>query len=121
MDTIAPRPLTQHEIDIVREALKVALVPSLATAPPFSPESMRVVCRCPCGCASVGFVPEDKEVALNATLLADADASTPTGQPVGVIIWGTPDKVTGLEVHWWLAEGAPLPTAGTLRARAADA
>lgn len=115
MDPVEPRPITQQEIAAIREAFAVAAVqggPSLSEA---ILAKLHVVCRCPCGCASVGFVPEPLEISLSAKVIADAEGLAPNGESLGFMVWGTPEQVTSIEVYWVLTEGAPLPAPGSLR------
>jgi hypothetical protein len=56
-----------------------------------------VVAKCECGCASVDFDAPPREE--RATLVADGTAQTSRGGQVGVIVWGRPDAITGLEIY----------------------
>jgi hypothetical protein len=59
-------------------------------------EDLRVVGQCECGCDSVDFVPSNAE---HSRPIADGLAATPNGGMVGVIVWGTDDAVTSLEIY----------------------
>ncbi len=50
-----------------------------------------------CGCDSVDFVEQDK--IQQAKPIADGIGSTPRGGKVGVIVWGTPEVIIGLEIY----------------------
>jgi hypothetical protein len=58
---------------------------------------LRVVGKCDCGCDSVDFVEQGK--IKHAKPIADGIGSTSRGGKVGVIIWGTPEVITGLEIY----------------------
>jgi hypothetical protein len=61
--------------------------------------SLQVVARCECGCASVDFdAPASDQ---HSTVVADGIGHTPRGGQVGVIVWGRPDAITGLEIYDW--------------------
>ena len=91
------RCITAEEVAVIRAALdKAAAAPeyrSLAS----ELEHFRVIERCPCGCDSVDFVEYDP--ADPAKPIAQATGTTARGGAVGLIVWGTPQRVTGLEVY----------------------
>ena len=58
---------------------------------------LRVVDRCGCGCDSVDFKPYDHE--RRPKPIADGTGETPMGGQVGVIVWGTAESITGIEVY----------------------
>ena len=60
-------------------------------------EELRVVGRCPCGCASLYFEPEEQRGDLER--LADELAVYPDGHQAGLILWGREGKVVWLEVY----------------------
>lgn len=66
-------------------------------------EGLRVIERCGCGCESVDFRVHDPE--RPAKPIASGIGRTHSGAEVGVIIWGTVETVTGIEVYslgeWW--------------------
>ena len=106
MRTRPNRPINDDEVRVIRTALQrcpeipeaAALVPTLG--------DLRVVGGCECGCASVDFAvakPEQrKPIADGLGMLAD-------GERVGVIVWGTSDAVTGLEIYDMSASATGLP------------
>jgi hypothetical protein len=55
-----------------------------------------VVDQCNCGCASVDFAFAGEE---RPRPIADGVATTPAGGGVGVIVFGTADAITGLEIY----------------------
>jgi hypothetical protein len=94
--TVTPRLISPTEVAVIRAALERApraLSPA-RLLPPI--EELRVVGRCKCGCDSVDFIPVEME---RSRPIAEAIATTPSGGTVGVIVWGTNESVTGLEVY----------------------
>jgi hypothetical protein len=91
------RPITAAEVAVIRAALeRAATVPGyLALAEGLS--ALCVIDQCPCGCDSVDFAEHDPE--NPAEPIADAIGETPAGGMVGVIVWGLPARVTGLEIY----------------------
>lgn len=67
---------------------------------------LRVVGGCECGCASVDFVITTPE---HRRTIADGLGILANGERVGVIVWGTPNAVTGLEIYDMSATAAGLP------------
>ena len=105
------RPLSAHEIEIVTWMLAHASGPLEHLANTTS--SLRVVGRCACGCPSVNF--EIGGQALPNAPLADATGQTADGIEVGVILWGRPDAVTGLEFYEMDRPIRSLPLTTTLK------
>jgi hypothetical protein len=60
-------------------------------------DSLRVIGRCDCGCASVDFEVEGQSPP--AKQVADATGTTPAGGKVGVIVWAIDERLTGLEIY----------------------
>ncbi len=90
------RPISAQEIEVLRMTLA-----RTAAAPEFkrltaSTDHLRVVGKCDCGCDSVDFVEQGK---TQSKPIADGIGSTSRGGKVGVIVWGTSDMITGLEVY----------------------
>jgi hypothetical protein len=91
------RAVTPDEIAVLRTALERAPAsPSLSSLGD-DLAGLRVIERCPCGCDSVDFAEPDFD--RPAKPIADAIGTTRTGGMVGVIVWGTEEAVTGLEVY----------------------
>jgi hypothetical protein len=65
-----------------------------------------VVDQCHCGCASVDFARNSSE---HPQPIADGIGITPSGDRVGIIIWGVNDAITGLEVYDMSASVSDLP------------
>jgi hypothetical protein len=112
---ITPRPVTPEEVAVIRAAL--AQVPSRTPAGPLRKalEDLEVVGRCDCGCDSVDFVPSVSD--LHSRPIADGMGTTASGGTVGVIVWGTDDAVTSLEIYdLGAGEAGPrLPVPETIR------
>ena len=91
------RDITAEEKAVIRAALdKAAVAPehvSLASAL----AHFRAIKRCGCGCDSVDFAEYDP--ANPPKPIAHATGTTARGGTVGVIVWGTPHGVTGLEIY----------------------
>jgi hypothetical protein len=92
-----PRSITQGELAVLRatleKAAKVPLDPDVLAGL----GSLRVIGGCECGCDSVDFAEHDPE--RPSRPIADGTGNTPAGGDVGIIIWGTDDAVTGIEVY----------------------
>ena len=91
------RAISPAEITVVQVMLKRA-----AVAPEYSRlgsdlNRLRVVERCSCGCDSVDFKRDDPQTRPKP--IADDTGETIAGGQVGVIIWGTSEAVTGIEVY----------------------
>jgi hypothetical protein len=109
------RRITPEEVAVIRSALERA-----AVAPEFSAlssglESLRAVGKCSCGCDSVDFAEHDP--ARPSKPIGDGIGTTPAGGTVGVIVWGRPEAVTGLEVYDLGAgeDDLKLPVPGSIR------
>lgn len=82
---------------MIRATLAQAPIQPLEDSVLSSIPKLMVVSRCECGCASVDFeaAPSDQY----SQPVGDGIGITARGGQVGVIIWGRPDAVTGLEVY----------------------
>lgn len=110
---IAVRAITPEEIAVLRRAVQVgsitgADVPSLEGV-----ESLQVVGRCACGCASVDF--QHLRPGQLPSLVADASGETPTGECVGVLVFASEGIFAGLEIVSYSDTPAPLPAPSTVR------
>jgi hypothetical protein len=96
------RLITPQEVAVIRATLGRA--PKEAVLPHVTPSlgTLRAIGQCGCGCDSVDFVPHDPSHMSHP--IADGSGKTPAGGDVGVIVWGHPDSVTGLEIY---SLGAP--------------
>jgi hypothetical protein len=100
------RPINDDEVRVIRTALeRCAEIPNASALVP-TLSNLRVVGGCECGCASVDFdvtAPEQKRP------IADGLGLLSNGKRVGVIVWGTPDAVRGLEIYDMSATVRDLP------------
>jgi len=72
-----------------------------------------VVARCECDCARVEFA-KSSEMS-RSRVLADALAKTSGGNRVGVLVWGTEEVLTGLEIYTMSApDDGSLPLTGSV-------
>ncbi len=94
-----PRPLEDNERELI-EAL-LGAVQAGAGRYLGQLESLEVVGSCRCGCPSIDLRVASKPSNGKATPLILADAESPGGEPVGVILWVRGGCLSGLEVHPW--------------------
>ena len=89
------RPLSDEEEAIVRWLIERTdpLLSRLSS----TVSKLRVVDRCGCGCPSVDFEVDGQRPP--AQPIANAAGATVDGDEVGVILWGTAEAITGLEVY----------------------
>jgi hypothetical protein len=100
------RPINDDEVRVVRTALqRCAEIPEASALVP-SIGDLRVVGGCECGCTSVDFVITTSE---QRRPIADGLGILANGERVGVIVWGTPKTVTGLEIYDMSATATDLP------------
>ena len=109
-----PRPLTVDEHDLIEAML--GAVRSGVSRYIKQLESAEVIGGCGCGCPSIDLIVASAvtEAAPSPVLLADAES--PEGVQVGVILWARDRCLSGLEVHPW--DGSDvirLPHPETLR------
>ena len=99
------RPITDDEIAVVRAALERC--PETPAAHELLPtvSSLHVVDQCQCGCPSVDF---ERSCSEHPRPLADGLGITPSGDQVGLIIWGVSDAITGLEIYDMSASASEL-------------
>jgi hypothetical protein len=58
---------------------------------------LKVIGRCECGCAAIDLdaLPSGQP----SIPIADGTGTTLSGGQVGVIVWGRPEAITGLEIY----------------------
>lgn len=110
---VAVRAITPAELAVLSRAVQVgsiggADVPSLDGA-----ESLRVIGRCTCGCASIDF--QHPRPGQLPGLVADASGETGTGERVNVLVFASEGQFTGLEIVSYTDDPAPLPIPSTIR------
>jgi len=94
-----PRPLTPNEHDLI-EAL-LGAVRSGVSRYIAQLESLKVVGGCRCGCPSIDLELASAGSNGMPTPVILADAESPEGVPVGVILWSRGGRLSALEVHPW--------------------
>ncbi len=91
------RKINIQEINIIRQALaRTAVSPEIIKLET-TVEGLTVVGKCDCGCDSVDF--QEHNAVPDIKPIADGTGITPKGGVVGVIVWGTPKIITGLEIY----------------------
>jgi hypothetical protein len=110
--TVENRPIRTSESDVVLAALRRAPTGVIPPALMETVPTLRVIGRCECGCPTVDFEPS--EDAVPSRPIADGIGRTSSGTEVGIIVWGTEDKITGLELYELGTPVTELPEAGTI-------
>lgn len=109
-----PRPLTADEHDLIEAML--GAVRSGVSRYIGQLESAEVVGSCGCGCPSIELTVDSAGAGSSPIPVILADAESPEGVPVGIILWARGGCLSGLEVHPW--DGSDvirLPHAESLR------
>lgn len=91
------RPIRQSELDVIRATLACASVVPVDKTAEDTIATLQVVSRCGCGCATVDFAEPASD--QRSSVVAEGVGNTPKGGLVGVIVWGRPDAITGLEIY----------------------
>ncbi len=108
------RPISTAERVVLERAVTLAPAAGVAIPPLAGIDSLQVVGRCDCGCASVDFAHlPGREI---ATLVADAMAENPAGEHVNVLVWAYRGAFSGLEIVGYSDRPTALPVAETVRA-----
>jgi hypothetical protein len=112
--TMTPRKILPLEAEVILRALDkcpaAPVTPSLLA----TVTTLEVASRCECGCDTVNFIGWGQ--AGPPQILADGVADTPDGKAIGVIVFGTPNQITCLEVYSYDDEPARLPRVDSIRA-----
>ncbi len=103
-----PRPISPELVVIIQTMLEKFALHAVSPAAIESVPSLTVHSRCTCGCASVEFV-TPFPAARASQIVADAVATMPGGERVGLMVWASPDAILGFEIY----ECDPYPL-GTL-------
>ena len=90
------RAIRQEEAEVLRAAIEKAALVSISPEVLSSIPQLTIVGRCECGCPSIHF---DDRSPLKSTVLAHGVGKTPAGGSVGILVWGRPDAITGLEIY----------------------
>jgi hypothetical protein len=93
---VVDRGISPMEIAVIRATIERAPEASGWAARAVPLGDLRVIGQCSCGCDSVEFTKHDP--ARPPRPVAQGLGTTPAGAEGGVIVWGTDDAVTGLEV-----------------------
>ena len=91
------RGIRSREAAVVRTTLERASTLDKCRGLIAQVEALRVVGGCECGCDSVDFEPNGQ--APPAQIIADAIGTTPVGGQVGVLIWGSEERIGSLEIY----------------------
>ena len=113
------RPVSVAEVAVLRASIERAA--KLAGAELLIPtlDALRAVGRCECGCDTVDFAAPSR---APGSQVADGIGTTPNGGAVGVIVWGTLEGITSLEVYDLGAgdDDLRLPTPESIHSWATD-
>ena len=91
------RPITPDEMAVIRVTLERAAVATESRSLGSDLDHLRVVERCGCGCDTVEFAAPGLQ--HRPVPIADGTGKTASGGAVGIIIWGTDQAITGIEVY----------------------
>jgi hypothetical protein len=91
------RPISSAELAVLRAAFAVGSQVPDSERFTRTADKLWVVAGCACGCDTVDFRRSDTSRPYGP--LADAYGTTPGGGEVGVIVFGTDDEITCLEVY----------------------
>ena len=105
MKEVPARPLTAHEAEVLDLALQRGAVVSVPDSVLRGVLSLEVVGVCTCGCRSIYFAGESRK----DKRLADTWGHTADGKRIDVLVWGSEEKVTSLDLVDYLSTGE-LPT-----------
>jgi hypothetical protein len=109
----SPRPLSSEEHDLIEAML--GAVRSGVSRYIGQLEVAEVISTCGCGCPSINLIAESTDTDNPPMPVILADAESPEGVAVGVILWARGGCLSGLEVHPWDgAKAIRLPRPETL-------
>ena len=114
MPFVPPRKISNDEAAVLAAALTRAQIRQPNHIDVDSLNALWVHSKCACGCASIGFLPESEKAPKDTRLLADGQGLSQEGEEIGVLVYGTDERVVELEVYWYETAGAPLPRANTI-------
>jgi hypothetical protein len=107
------RPISGAEAAVIQRALEVAGTEDATPGLAEQISQLRVVGHCGCGCASVDF--RDPTHGQKAVIVADAVASMPDGEDIGLLVWALDDQLSSLEVYSYSDHPASLPVPESIR------
>jgi hypothetical protein len=99
---------------VIDRALEVCPVGSVTSAQRNSVSLLEVVTSCGCGCDTVEF--DGIDWSDPPAVIADGTGNTADGKSVGILVFGTIDRITCLEVYSFDDEPARLPDLDSIRA-----
>jgi hypothetical protein len=93
------RPLTHHERALLKWLLQHG-TPEAKTYLPQLPH-VTVISRCPCGCPTIDLAVNGQTAPIEttATVLADIQATSPEGIPVGILLFARQGLLDTLEIY----------------------
>ena len=97
MRPVHPRSTTSEESVVLRTALSITSGEDSLRDLAATLEDLVVTAVCECGCASVSFGPEPEPG--DSRPIADCIGRTPDGGDVGVLVWASRERLSGLEVY----------------------
>jgi hypothetical protein len=109
---MTPRPISSQELDVIRRALQVCRTGDALPVHDSVASELLVASSCGCGCDTVEFKRTDGDV---AAVIADGLGDTSDGKGVGIIVFGTPETITCLEVYSFDDAPARLPILDSIR------
>lgn len=110
---IAVRTISADERKIIERAIRFAPASGAEAISLSKLDSLQVVGKCPCGCASIDFhhTQSDK----TPRLIADAIGETASGAQVSILVFALDDEIVTLEIVSFDAHPASLPVPSTVR------
>lgn len=109
---MTPRPISPQELEVVRRALEACRTNSALPSHYAKAPALVVTSLCGCGCDTVEFRGAGGEV---AAIIADGLGEAADGSGVGLIVFGTSDTITCLEVYSFDDNPAKLPRLDSIR------
>lgn len=106
------RPISSAESEVVLAALRRAPAGTVSPALADAVGHLTVIGRCECGCPSIDFA--SRAELGQARPIADGIGRTAGGAQVGILVWGTDEAITGLEVYELGEPAVELPDPHTI-------
>jgi hypothetical protein len=106
------RPISPAEVDVIRAALSRTGVAPFSSKATESVKDLFVFGGCKCGCQSVDFERDPKD---KGRILADGIGRTSKDTEVGIVVWGTLERVKGLEIYELGAPALGLPVPDSIK------
>ncbi len=93
------RPLTEHERTLLEWLLNHGTPEAKAYLPQLP--HITVVSRCPCGCPTINLAVNSQTASeeTSATILADIQATSPEGIPIGILLFARAGLLDTLEIY----------------------